>query len=69
MPSMTLSDSSNTWPWAPQPMSAMLSLLSAEVFLAADFGSGEHEVSSNPALATAEAPMKSRRVMGCFTIF
>jgi hypothetical protein len=31
--------------------------------------SGLHEVSNNPALATAEVPMNSRRVMDCFTIF
>ena len=51
-------------------MSATLILLK-ELFGAAAFWpeSGLHEVSNNPAPATAEVPMNSRRVMGCFTIF
>jgi hypothetical protein len=52
-------------------MSATLILLNGEVFCPGAFNpaSGRHDASSKPALAAADAPMKSRRVMGCFTIF
>jgi hypothetical protein len=49
----------------------MLILLRVEVLLVAAFWpeSGLHEVNNKPAPAAAEAPMNSRRVMGCVTIF
>jgi len=71
IPSITSNESSSTWPSAPQPMSAMLILLRTAPFATAagELESGLHEVNSSPAPAAAVTPIKSRRVMGSFTIF